>query len=35
MTAKYTSSGYSSINWINMSDDEGFGKWPHINKIGL
>lgn len=35
MTAKFTQSGYSSINWISMPDDEGFGKMPQVTDIGI
>lgn len=35
MTAKYTQSGYSSINWISMPDDEGFGKMAQVQDIGI
>jgi hypothetical protein len=34
-TAKYSQSGFSSINWINMPDDEGFGKLLQISDISL
>lgn len=35
MTAKYTENGYSSIEWIDMPDDEGFGKLPRLSNIGM
>lgn len=35
LTAKYTKTGYSSIQWIDMPDDEGKGKFPHISEIGF
>ena len=35
MTAKYTKTGYSSIQWIDMPDDEGRGKLPEISEIGF
>lgn len=35
MTAKYSKSGFSSIQWIDMPDDEGKGKFPHISEIGF
>jgi hypothetical protein len=35
MTAKFTQSGYSSISWIAMPDDEGFGKMPQVSDIGI
>lgn len=35
MTAKYTHSGFSSINWINLPDDEGFGKMLQVSDIGI
>lgn len=34
-TAKYSQSGFSSINWINMPDDEGFGKLLQISDLSL
>ncbi len=35
MTAKYTESGFSSIQWIDMPEDEGFGKLPKLTNIGM
>lgn len=35
MTAKFTQSGFSSISWVAMPDDEGFGKMPQVTDIGL
>lgn len=35
MTAKYTENGYSSIDWIEMEEEEGFGKLPKIKDIGM
>lgn len=35
MTAKYTENGYSSIEWIDMPEDEGFGKLPRLTNIGM
>lgn len=35
LTAKNTETGYSSITWIDMIEDEGFGKLPKINDIGM
>ena len=35
MTAKFTESGYSSIEWIDMPEDESFGKLPKLKDIGM
>jgi hypothetical protein len=35
MTAKYTQSGFSSINWVDLPDDEGFGKMLQVSDIGI
>lgn len=35
MTAKYTETGYSSIEWIDMPEEEGFGKLPKLKDIGM
>ena len=35
MTAKFTQSGYSSISWIPIPDDEGFGKLAQLSDIGI
>jgi hypothetical protein len=34
-TAKYTESGFSSIKWMDMPDDEGFGKLAQISDIDV
>ena len=35
MTAKFTQSGYSSISWIPIPDDEGFGKLAQVSDVGI
>ena len=35
MTSKYTEEGFSSIQWIDMPEDEGFGKLPRLSDIGM
>lgn len=35
MTAKYTQTGYSSIEWMSLPDDEGFGKMLQVSNIAI
>ncbi len=35
MTAKYTQTGYSSIEWMSLPDDEGFGKMLQVSGIAI
>jgi hypothetical protein len=35
MTAKYSKGGFSSINWVPLPEDEGYGKLAQISKIAV
>ena len=35
MTAKFTQSGYSSIEWMTLPDDQGFGKMLQVSNIAV
>lgn len=35
LTAKYSQTGYAGITWMNMPEDDNFGKMPRITALSI